>query len=354
MPGIEAVIFDLDGTLVDTSAGIFDTARYTMRELGLNPEVPMERMRRFIGPPLEECFRTVYNLDDSLIARACPIYRKRYHERGQYLGAVYDGMPEVLRRLRKQGFLLGVATLKNERVARSLLVHFGLAGFFSSIHGDLEEGGRSKADVLGLVLRDFSLPADQAVLVGDTGHDERGAEEARMPFVAVRYGFGFDRTKTAGGNVLAVIDRPEELADPSFPWYAGKEKRSRIMKQRIESNHAPAAIGPYSQAVSVGNLVFLSGQMGADPATGALADGIEAQTAQTLANLKSVLQAAGLGLDAVVKTTVFLKDMGDFAAMNKVYQANFGGVFPARSAVQVAKLPKEAALVEIEAIASLA
>lgn len=123
------------------------------------------------------------------------------------------------------------------------------------------------------------------------------------------------------------------------------------MKNKIETTQAPAAIGPYSQGISAGEFVFVSGQLPIDPATGAMPGDIEGQTRQSLLNLKNILEAAGSNMSKVCKTTVFLQDMNDFAAMNGVYKATFGeGVYPARSAVAVAKLPKDA-LVEIEAIA---
>ena len=124
------------------------------------------------------------------------------------------------------------------------------------------------------------------------------------------------------------------------------------MKQIINTGKAPAAIGPYSQAVEANGLVITSGQLPIDPATGAFPDGIAAQARQSLANVKAVLEAAGTDMDHVLKTTVFLKDMNDFGAMNEVYATFFTeGKFPARSAVEVARLPKDA-LVEIEAIAA--
>ena len=124
------------------------------------------------------------------------------------------------------------------------------------------------------------------------------------------------------------------------------------MKQ-ISTVNAPAAIGPYSQAVDSGaGLVFLSGQLPLDPATGAFPEGgIQAQTRQSLRNVQAILEAAGLSLANVVKTTVFLADMGDFAAMNEVYASFFAEPFPARSAVAAKALPK-GALVEIECIAA--
>jgi 2-iminobutanoate/2-iminopropanoate deaminase len=125
-------------------------------------------------------------------------------------------------------------------------------------------------------------------------------------------------------------------------------------KIAIATKDAPAAIGPYTQAIQTGDLLFTSGQISLDPATGQMvAGGIAEQTERVLANLRGVLTAAGLGFADVVKTTVFLKDMRDFAAMNEVYAKVFAGdgvVSPARSTVQVAALPKDA-LVEIECIA---
>ena len=125
------------------------------------------------------------------------------------------------------------------------------------------------------------------------------------------------------------------------------------MKEAVVSPKAPKAIGPYSQAVKVGPWVFCSGQLGMDPETGELVPGgIEAETRQALTNLQHVLEAAGATLDHVVKVTVFLQDISDFAKMNEVYSAFFRAPYPARAAVQVAALPK-GARVEIEAIAYL-
>ncbi|MBE6310717.1 MAG: RidA family protein [Bacteroidales bacterium] len=123
------------------------------------------------------------------------------------------------------------------------------------------------------------------------------------------------------------------------------------MKKQISTTNAPAAIGPYSQAIEANGMVFVSGQLPVDPATGEFAEGgIKELTRQSLTNMKNILTEAGLTMDNVVKTTVFLADMADFAAMNGVYASFFEGVAPARSAVAVKTLPKNA-LVEIECIA---
>ena len=123
------------------------------------------------------------------------------------------------------------------------------------------------------------------------------------------------------------------------------------MKTILNTEKAPGAIGPYSQGVSTGSMIFVSGQLPIDPATGAFPEGIEAQTRQSLTNVKNILESAGSSMAKVVKTTVFLSDIANFGAMNEVYGTFFGeGGYPARSAVEVAKIPKDA-LVEIEVIA---
>jgi len=123
-----------------------------------------------------------------------------------------------------------------------------------------------------------------------------------------------------------------------------------MTRQAISTAGAPAAIGPYSQAIASGDLLFCSGQLGMDPATGELADGVEAQADRAMRNLLAVLDAAGTTIADVVKTTIFLADMGDFATVNAVYGRYVPDPPPARSTVQVAALPK-AGRVEIEAIA---
>lgn len=125
------------------------------------------------------------------------------------------------------------------------------------------------------------------------------------------------------------------------------------MRKTVSTQAAPAAIGPYAQANILGNLVFTSGQIPIDPATGNIPEGIEAQATQALKNLEAVVKAAGSSMDKVIKTTVFIKNMNDFAAMNGIYATFFNeGAYPSRSAVEVARLPKDV-LVEIEAIAYL-
>lgn len=124
------------------------------------------------------------------------------------------------------------------------------------------------------------------------------------------------------------------------------------MKKVISTNAAPAAIGPYSQAIRIGDFIFISGQIPVNPATGNIPEGIKAQTAQSIANIKAILAEAGISIDHVIKTTVFLADMSLFGEMNEVYGNEFTSPYPARSAVVVKELPKQV-LVEIETIAAV-
>lgn len=159
-------------------------------------------------------------------------------------------------------------------------------------------------------------------------------------------------------RVLIIVKRPPPrrkitIFAPTQPAAAPnrKPKHTTIMKKQICTNQAPAAIGPYSQAVEVNGMIFVSGQIPVDPATGEFVEGgIKEMTQRVLTNIKNILAEEGLTMQHVVKTCVFLADIADFAAMNEVYASFFDGVAPARSAMAVKSLPK-GARVEIECIA---
>ncbi|MBQ3224147.1 MAG: RidA family protein [Oscillospiraceae bacterium] len=120
--------------------------------------------------------------------------------------------------------------------------------------------------------------------------------------------------------------------------------------KEIQTNNAPAAVGPYSQAVVTNNMLFTSGQIPVNPLTGEIPDGIEAQANQVFTNLKNLLEAAGTNIAKTIKTTVFIQNMDDFAKVNQIYETYFSAPYPARSCVEVSKLPK-GVLIEVEAIA---
>ena len=204
------ILFDLDGTLMNTSPGIFDTANYTMRQLGF-PPVPERQLRKFVGPPLKECFKVACRLDDSLIPEACAIYRKRYDEKGRFMAEVYDGMTGVLETLRNEGRQIAVATLKHEKLANEVLEYFKLSPYFDAIVGADLDGVRTKAGIIEMALerlggRDKSL----SLMIGDTPHDLIGAQTAGVDLLAVDYGFGFPRgvDLSSEPGVVGVADSP--------------------------------------------------------------------------------------------------------------------------------------------------
>ena len=205
------VIFDLDGTLMDTSPGIFASANATVQQLGLEPVHDPKQLSKFIGPPITQCFVNVYDLDPSLIDQAVVIYRKEYDEHGRFNASVYNQIVEILEVLKKQGYLLAVGTLKYEPLATQMLEHFGLAPFFDSIRGADASSSLSKADIVLKVLDDVGVAKADAVLVGDTTHDQKGAAEAGVAFIAVDWGFGFPKGMQKEPTMYAVARRVEDL-----------------------------------------------------------------------------------------------------------------------------------------------
>lgn len=204
-------IFDLDGTLMNTSPGIFATANTTVQQLGLEPEHDPKQLSKFIGPPITQCFVKVYDMDPSLIDQAVVLYRKEYNERGMFNASVYDQMAETLQALKKQGYLLAVGTLKYELLAAQMLKHFGLAPFFDSIRGADASSSLSKADIVQNVLDDLGVAKEDAVLIGDTTHDQKGAAESGVAFIAVDWGFGFPKGMQKEPSMYAMAHKVEDL-----------------------------------------------------------------------------------------------------------------------------------------------
>jgi 2-iminobutanoate/2-iminopropanoate deaminase len=156
----------------------------------------------------------------------------------------------------------------------------------------------------------------------------------------------------ANKRLLFFIKRQACPRDVAYIYYiCGKKGMESIMKE-IKTNNAPAAIGPYSQAIVTGGLVFASGQIPVNPETGEIPEGVEAQANQVFTNMKNLLEAAGTNINKVVKTVVFIKNMDDFGTINEIYAKYFTEPFPARSCVEVARLPKDV-LLEMEAIAEM-
>jgi phosphoglycolate phosphatase len=207
------ILFDLDGTLLDTSPGIFATANLTMHELGQESIAP-NRLRTFVGPPLPDCFRIAGQLPEEQVSLACEIFQKRYAEGGMFEASVYKGMREVLTELKARGCSLGVATLKHEGVARVILEHFGICPHLETLVGSDDSGHMTKGDIIKRALDRMGVTdLSTVVMVGDTPHDQKGAKDAGVAFIGVEYGFGFPQGQALpeGDGVLGMARTPFEI-----------------------------------------------------------------------------------------------------------------------------------------------
>lgn len=188
------IIFDLDGTLLDTSEGVLSSVRHTIRTMGYR-ELPEETLLTFIGPPVKRSLMSHYGLDDSEADRATEVFREQYKNVDLLKARPYEGIEELLDKLRKRGFLIGVATLKREDYAHTILEHFGLAKRCDLICGSDFASKMLKPDVLRNCLAGLNLSPSQAILIGDTSSDGTGAKALGTDFMAVTFGFGFREKK---------------------------------------------------------------------------------------------------------------------------------------------------------------
>lgn len=206
----KAVLFDLDGTLLDTSEGIFHTANYTVAMLGHEPCGDLVQLRKFVGPPLKDCFRIVYGFQDEKLLDECVrVYRKEYEKLGMHLCHIYPGLVETIDSLHSLGLKVGVCTLKYERLARMIFDEKGLSSKLDTVRGTDEEGKITKAESILRATKDLGLEPADVLMVGDTVNDQMGAQEAGVDFLAVSWGFGF-----AKGDEVAygrLIDSPDQI-----------------------------------------------------------------------------------------------------------------------------------------------
>lgn len=211
MTGFPTVVFDLDGTLVDSAPGITQTIAYTLRELSL-PVPPMSDLLHWVGPPLPESFRTGAGLDEETTSRAIAIYRERYLEFGAYDSRMFDGTGAILRELKVLGRTLAIATSKPETPATLMLEHFTLAHHFDVIAAARDDETRGEKH---LIIEDAlaalaakGLPTDNVVMVGDRIHDIDGAKSHGLTSVAVAWGYG---TPEEWGGADHVAHTPRQL-----------------------------------------------------------------------------------------------------------------------------------------------
>ena len=206
---VRALLFDLDGTLLDTSKGIFRTADKSAISLGIKPCRDYVKYAQFVGPPLHVGFSKVYGLSGKEAFEAARIYKSFYPETGLNVYEYYSGLVDVVKELRRRGYLIGISTLKNEGAAKRMIASSLFAPYIDVIHGSDEAETLGKGDIVALCLSDLSVLPSEAVLIGDSESDESGAGKAGVGFLAVSWGFGFP----SGYDGLEYIDKPEELLE---------------------------------------------------------------------------------------------------------------------------------------------
>lgn len=192
----KAVFFDMDGTLMDTSRGIYASGRYAMESLGFKVAAD-EKWEGFIGPPLGDCFRITFGVkDDNTIEKLCEAFHDYYIREGCFQSDFYPGIPETLERLKTEGYMLGIVSMKNEDILQNMCSHFGINRYFDIESGIDLTGTMNKAQLLEKAFVILGVKAEECVLVGDTEFDHIGARDAGCDFIKVNWGFGYTKADT--------------------------------------------------------------------------------------------------------------------------------------------------------------
>ena len=208
------ILFDLDGTLTDSGEGITKSVQYAIEKLGMG-EYPLEELRSFVGPPLMEQFMSFCDISQERAREAVQYYRERYSLVGLYENRLYDGIQKLLKELKEQGYLLGVASSKPEYFVDKILKYFSLDPYFDAVVGSELSGQRtSKAEVVEEALRRLGVSdrRQEVVLVGDRKYDVLGARAMGIDCVAVSYGYG-DMQELLEARPVRIAETVEELAD---------------------------------------------------------------------------------------------------------------------------------------------
>ena len=206
------IIFDLDGTLADTSEGIYNSIRYTQEKMNLYPPETEDQMRSHIGPPVTESYNRIFGLTGERLQQAAAYHKEYALQKGLYEASLYEGIPELLAQL-KQKYKLAVATLKFEETATQMLQYLGIAQYFDIICGAIPDQHTTKLDTLHRARQHCNATPAQTLLIGDSRYDALGAQQDAIDFLAVTYGCGFRTAADAAefpnvgcaGNVVELL-----------------------------------------------------------------------------------------------------------------------------------------------------
>ncbi len=210
----KCVVFDVDGTLLDTSEGILSAVRYTINKYGLKP-LDEETIKSFIGPPIQNSFKRIYGFEDIVINDMASTFRDRYKEEDLLFAKPYDGIYEVFEYLHSVGIKTAIATYKREDYALKLLKHFHFDQYTDSMYGSDFEGKLKKKDIIDLALKKAGITDySQALMVGDSDNDAIGAVGIGSRFLGVTYGFGFKKEEDVYQyDSIGVASKAEEIID---------------------------------------------------------------------------------------------------------------------------------------------
>lgn len=206
----ELIIFDMDGTIADTSRGIINSIRYTIREMNL-PEIGLEKMYSHVGPPMEESYHRNFGLVGDSLIRAISLHKEYALKKGYQELAIYDGMEDLLSELHKRGYKMAVATLKPHTTVMKILQNVGLIDKFDLVIGANTECPMTKSQQIEMCVSKLGSAKAKTVLVGDSVHDAVGAANAQIDFIAVTYGFGFSPEKDIPYPHVAKCASPSDI-----------------------------------------------------------------------------------------------------------------------------------------------
>lgn len=210
---MRAILFDLDGTLIDSSEGVIKSTQYALAHYGID-EPDFDKLKVFIGPPLVNSFMTYYGFEREQARAAVEVYRERYNVIGIFECSLYPGVRECIETLKRQGYLIGMASSKPEVSCRRILEHFEILSLFDDVVGATLDGRiDTKEEVLNEVMRRWSdVPREEMCLIGDTIFDVAGANRVGMPCIAVSFGFG-DVDEMLAAGAKAVCDDMAKLPE---------------------------------------------------------------------------------------------------------------------------------------------
>lgn len=209
----KAILFDLDGTLLDTSSGVIEAVKRTIARLNLSA-LSDEAVQQFVGPPMQQSFQKFYDFGPDRALEAANLFRTNYQKYSLFKAELYDGVIDMLEKLKSLDIKMAVATNKSHDNAVLITEYFGISRYCGFIMGSDLEGKLTKADIMEKCLAELNAEKNETVMIGDSEFDLAGAQATKIDFIAVTYGFGFkNKTELGKYNPVFVVTKPSDLTD---------------------------------------------------------------------------------------------------------------------------------------------